>query len=91
MKIKQILETFQDVLDPSIKKYVCAPCSNCKGQLRDLFDYYGLERRYNIVYTGLAELIAQRHNTTMDILADVNCITTRAPVCPGQILLVPQQ
>ena len=58
MKIKQILEAFQDVLDPQIRKYVCAPCSNCKGQLRDLFNYYRLEERYNIVYTGLAELIA---------------------------------
>ena len=57
MKIKQILETFQDILDPSIKKYVCAPCSNCKGQLRDLFNYYNLEKKYNIVYSGLAELI----------------------------------
>ncbi|MBA7505383.1 hypothetical protein ES706_04050 [subsurface metagenome] len=57
MKIKQILETFQDVIDPETKKYVCAPCSNCKGQLRDLFSYYKLEERCNIVYTGLAELI----------------------------------
>jgi len=57
MKIKQILATFQDVLDPGIKKYVCAPCSNCKGQLRDLFNYYNLEEKYNIVYGGLADLL----------------------------------
>jgi len=44
-------------IDPKTKKFVCAPCSNCKGQLRDLFNYYKLEERRNIVYTGLAELI----------------------------------
>ena len=57
MKIKQILETFQGVIDPEIKKYVCAPCSNCKGQLRDLFNYYNLEEKYNVVYGGLADLL----------------------------------
>jgi hypothetical protein len=25
--------------------------------MRDLFDHYGLQERYNIFYTGLAELI----------------------------------
>jgi Fe-S oxidoreductase len=58
MKVMQILETFKDALDPSIKKYVCTPCSNCKGQMRDLFNYYGLQEKYNIFYTGLAELMA---------------------------------
>lgn len=57
MKIKQVLETFQDVMNPEIKKYVCVPCSNCKGQLRDLFNHYQIEDRGNITYTGLAELI----------------------------------
>jgi len=57
IKVIQILETFKDVLDRGIKKYVCTPCSNCKGQMRDLFDHYGLQERYNIFYTGLAELI----------------------------------
>ena len=57
MKIKQILEAFQDVLNTDVKKYVCAPCSNCKGQLRDLFNYYKLEEKYNLVYGGLVELI----------------------------------
>ncbi|MFC1963984.1 (Fe-S)-binding protein [Chloroflexota bacterium] len=57
MKVKQMLETFQDITTPKIRKYVCAPCSNCKGQLRDLLDYYNLEEKHNIAYTGLAELI----------------------------------
>lgn len=57
MKFKQILEAFQDVLDPGIKKYVCAPCSNCKGQLRDLLNSSGAGEEYNIHYGGLVELI----------------------------------
>lgn len=57
MKVKQILDTFQDTIDPSIRKYICAPCSNCKGQFRDLIPYYELEDRCNIHYTGLVELI----------------------------------
>ena len=57
MKLKQILEAFKDVLDPTIKKYVCAPCSNCKGQIRDLIDAYHLGQDYNIRYGGLVELV----------------------------------
>jgi Fe-S oxidoreductase len=57
MKVKQILDTFQDIISPEIKKYICAPCSNCKGQFRDLIQYYELEERANIHYTGLVEFI----------------------------------
>jgi len=57
MKMKQIIDSFQDVLDPSIRKYVSAPCSNCKGQMRDIFGYYNIEEQYNIAYTGLVELV----------------------------------
>ena len=57
MKLKQILEAFQDVIDPGIHKYVCAPCSNCKGQIRDLLNYHGIWDRCGILYGGLAELI----------------------------------
>jgi Fe-S oxidoreductase len=56
-KIEQILNAFKDELDPSIQKYVCAPCSNCKGQLRDLFNYYDLWEKHSILYDGLVELI----------------------------------
>jgi Fe-S oxidoreductase len=56
-KVEQILNAFKDELDPSIQKYVCAPCSNCKGQLRDLFNYYDLWERHSILYDGLVELI----------------------------------
>jgi Fe-S oxidoreductase len=57
MKMKQILEAFKDVPDPEIKKYVCAPCSNCKGQFRDMFEYYGAWEKSGLFYGGLVELI----------------------------------
>ena len=58
MKLKQILETFGDVLDPGIKKYVCAPCSNCKGAIRDILSRHELWERHSIYYGGLVELVA---------------------------------
>ncbi|MFC2063067.1 heterodisulfide reductase-related iron-sulfur binding cluster [Chloroflexota bacterium] len=57
MKLKQILDVFGDVISPKVNKYVCAPCSNCKGQLRDIFDSYNVQQRSGITYGGLAELI----------------------------------
>jgi Fe-S oxidoreductase len=56
-KFEQILNAFEGQLDPSIRKYVCAPCSNCKGQLRDMFEYYDLWEQHSIMYDGLVELI----------------------------------
>lgn len=44
-KLEQVLNVFADCMDPSIRKYLCAPCSNCKGQFRDMLAYYGLWRR----------------------------------------------
>lgn len=64
MKFKQILEAFRDVISPEIRKYVCAPCSNCKGQIRDLFNYYNVWEKCRIYYGGLVELIA---NAMMDL------------------------
>ena len=57
MKMKQILDAFQDAPGPEVKKYVCAPCSNCKGQFRDMFEYYGAWEKSGILYGGLVELI----------------------------------
>ena len=57
MKMKQILEAFKDEISPDIKKLVCAPCSNCKGAMRDLFAYYKAGEKFGIGYTGLVELI----------------------------------
>jgi Fe-S oxidoreductase len=64
MKLKQILDAFGDVIDPSIQKYVCAPCSNCKGQLRDLYQHYELWDKASIMYGGLVELIV---NAMVDV------------------------
>lgn len=58
MKFKQILEAFQDTIeDASIPKYVCAPCSNCKGAIRDILSYYKVTSKYNVHYGGLVELV----------------------------------
>jgi Fe-S oxidoreductase len=56
-KLRQILDVFQDIIEPEHNKYVCAPCSNCKGAMRDMFAYYGLFERCNILYGGLVELV----------------------------------
>jgi Fe-S oxidoreductase len=64
MKFKQILDAFSDCMDPSINKYVCAPCSNCKGTIRDLLAYYGVWDKNRIMYGGLVELIV---NAMVDI------------------------
>lgn len=58
MKLKQILEAFGDVLDSGIRKYVCAPCSNCKGAIRDIIEKKNLWEKNNIYYGGLVELVA---------------------------------
>lgn len=56
-KIEQILRAFGDCLDPDTPKYLCAPCSNCKGQFRDMLAYYDLWEKNRILYGGLVELI----------------------------------
>ncbi len=56
-KLQQILNAFQGEMDPSIKKMVCAPCSNCKGQIRDILQHYEVFEKTGIWYTGLVELM----------------------------------
>jgi Fe-S oxidoreductase len=56
-KLEQVLNAFGDCLEPETPKYVCAPCSNCKGQMRDLFAYWNLWDKHQILYGGLVELI----------------------------------
>ncbi len=63
-KMEQILNAFADCLDPSIPKYLCAPCSNCKGQFRDMLAYYDMWEKYRILYGGLVELIV---NAMVDV------------------------
>lgn len=57
-KFRQILSAFEkEGLDNQTPKYVCAPCSNCKGQIRDIFDYYGAKEKSGLYYGGLVELV----------------------------------
>lgn len=59
MKLKQVLEAFQNTRrdEASSAKYVCAPCSNRKGQSRRILEYYDAANRCGIHYGGLVELI----------------------------------
>jgi Fe-S oxidoreductase len=56
-KLQQILGAFQDEMDPSVRKMVCAPCSNCKGAIRDILEHYEVFEKTGIWYTGLVELM----------------------------------
>jgi len=56
-KLQQVLTAFADCLEPETPKYLCAPCSNCKGQFRDMLSYYGLWEKNRILYGGLIELV----------------------------------
>jgi len=47
-----------------VKKYLCAPCSNCKGQFRDMLQYFGALEKSGITYGGLVELIV---NAMVDV------------------------
>ena len=57
-KFEQIIAAFPDTIEnPDIIKYVCAPCSNCKGAIRDILEYYQATEKFNVQYDGLIELI----------------------------------
>ena len=56
-KMWQIGEAFKDCLGPETKKYICAPCSNCKGQIRELLAHNDLYEKNSFAYGGLVELI----------------------------------
>ena len=53
-----------EIDDKDLPKYVCAPCSNCKGQLRDIINYYDAWEKAGIYYGGLVELIV---NAMVDV------------------------
>ncbi len=63
-KLEQVLNAFSDCRGPETAKYVCAPCSNCKGQMRDVFERYELLERENMTYSGVVELIV---NAMVDV------------------------
>lgn len=58
MKFDQILRAFPEcIADSSIPKYVCAPCSNCKGTIRGLLEHYHATEKFNLQYGGIVELM----------------------------------
>lgn len=58
MKFQQIISAFgEDFENPDIVKYVCAPCSNCKGTIRDMLEFYEATVKFNVHYGGLVELM----------------------------------
>jgi Fe-S oxidoreductase len=63
-KMQQVLNAFSDCIAPETPKYLCAPCSNCKGMLRDMISYYGLWDSNRILYGGLVELMV---NAMVDV------------------------
>ncbi len=64
-KFRQVLEAFSDVpMDHDHPKYLCAPCSNCKGQMRDIIKSYEAWERAGIYYGGLVELMV---NAMVDV------------------------
>ena len=63
-KMEQILNAFADCIGPETPKYLCAPCSNCKGQFRDMLAYYDMWEQNRIMYGGLVELIV---NAMVDV------------------------
>jgi Fe-S oxidoreductase len=57
-KFRQILNAFADEdMTHENHKYVCAPCSNCKGQIRDILKYYDAWEKVGLNYGGLVELM----------------------------------
>jgi Fe-S oxidoreductase len=57
-KFRQILEAFaNETMDQEHPKYVCAPCSNCKGQIRDIIVYYDAWNKAGVGYGGIVELV----------------------------------
>ncbi|WP_139652669.1 (Fe-S)-binding protein [Raoultibacter phocaeensis] len=58
VKFAQIINAFPDEFEnPDIVKYVCAPCSNCKGTIRDILKVYKATATYNVQYGGIVELM----------------------------------
>jgi Fe-S oxidoreductase len=89
MKVKQVLDAFDDVLDPGVTRYICAPCSNCRSQFRELIEYYGLEERANIHYTGLVEFIVNAMaDTPMPYLEEVALQVEAARATPVESSLL---
>ncbi|KUO75781.1 MAG: 4Fe-4S ferredoxin [Desulfosporosinus sp. BRH_c37] len=57
-KFNQILGAFMGTMEnTSLPKYICAPCSNCKGAMRAILEHYDATEKFNLQYGGLVELM----------------------------------
>jgi Fe-S oxidoreductase len=57
-KFRQILQAFHyEPMDAEHPKYVCAPCSNCKGQMREIISFYKAQEKAGLHYGGMVELM----------------------------------
>ena len=63
-KMEQICGAFKECLGPETQKYVCAPCSNCKGQIREMIAHNNLLEANSLAYGGIVELIV---NAMVDV------------------------
>ncbi|RJO74527.1 MAG: (Fe-S)-binding protein [Myxococcales bacterium] len=63
-KLQQLLTAFEDCRGAETPKYICAPCSNCKGQIRDVLTNYNLFEEEKLAYGGIVELIV---NAMVDV------------------------
>ncbi len=57
-KMDQVLEAFSECLEGETRKYLCAPCADCKTQLRALLAEHAPWEKNRILVGGLAELVA---------------------------------
>lgn len=56
-KMEQVLDAFSECLDAGTRKYLCAPCGDCKVQLSALLDQHAPWDKNRILCGGLAELV----------------------------------
>jgi Fe-S oxidoreductase len=57
-KMEQVLDAFSECLDADTRKYLCAPCGDCKSQLGELLEAHAPWEKHRIKCGGLAELAA---------------------------------
>lgn len=56
-KMEQVLDAFSECLDADTRKYLCAPCGDCKTQLSELLAEHAPWEQHRIRCGGLAELV----------------------------------
>ncbi len=56
-KMEQVLDAFSECLEAETRKYLCAPCGDCKAQLHALLEQHAPWDKHRIRCGGLAELV----------------------------------